>query len=438
MAKKGPKMRNLILLTALLATSAAAQQTGPSPLDNEASDPRVLGWMEGDPVPADKLVSFHDRSYWTFPRLRWSFSNMQQLTGTIPIKRSGPARALPYALRSDIDGIRFKPIGSDKEMSFRESLDANYTDGLVILHKGKVIYEYTFGAYDMGKAHVMASVTKSFVGLVAMMQIHEGKLDPTKTVAHYLPELATSGFGDATVQQVLDMTTALDYDENYVNPNQATLNYFIANSNSPFPANYTGPRSTKAALAAIAKKGAHGDVFTYRSPNTDALGWIVSRVGGKPLTTQLEERLWSKMGFERDAHIWGDGTGFPFWAGGMSMQLRDLARFAEMLRNNGRVGNVQVVPVEVIANIKKGADRGKFTGYPTLPGWSYHNQFWISHDDHGMYMGRGVHGQMFYVNPKAELVIARFASHPIARNGGIDPNSIPAWRAVAEYVLRKK
>jgi CubicO group peptidase (beta-lactamase class C family) len=435
----GSDMRRKLAIALGLCTlggAATAQQTAPFALDNKASDPRALGWMQGAPVPPDKTIRYSDGSYWTFPKLRWSFSNMQQIMPTLPIQRSGPVRSLPYALRGDIDGIRFKPIGSDKEMTFRESLDANYTDGLVIMHRGRIVYEHTFGAYDMSKAHAAASVTKSFVGLIATMQIHEGKIDPAKAVVHYLPELAGSGFADATVQQVLDMTTGLAYDENYVDPNEATRNYFVAGGFT-FPPDYQGPRSTYAALAAIGKKGGHGDQFTYRSPNTDVLGWIVVRIGGKPLNEQMQDRFWSKLGMERDAHIWVDSSGTPFAAGGLSLQLRDLARFAEMLRNDGRVGKVQVVPRTVIADIRGGADRGKFAGYPTLPGWSYRNQFWISHDDHGMYMGRGVHGQMFYVNPKAELVVARFGSHPIARNGMIDPTSLPAWRALAEHLMGK-
>jgi CubicO group peptidase (beta-lactamase class C family) len=428
--------RILLALTALsISVSATAQQA--PPLDNRASDPRVMGWMQGLPVPADKQILLQDLSYWTFPKQRWSFSNMQSIVPTLPIRRSGPTRAIPYALRSDIDAISFTPMGGTKPMTWRESLDANYTDGIVVLHRGKIVYEYTFGAYDMSKVHMIASVTKSFIGLTATMLIREGKLNPSAPVTRYLPEMAGSGFADATVQQVLDMTTALDYSENYTAPSAGTMMYFRAGG-LIHPPGYEGPKSTFAGLQAMGKKGDHGAGFTYRTPNSDLLGWIIARAAGKPLVQQLEERFWSKLGMESDANIWTDSTGAPFSGGGLSLHLRDLARFAEMLRNEGRVGKTVVVPADVIADIRKGADREKFKtgGYVTLPGWSYHNQFWISHDDHGVYMGRGIHGQMFYVNPKAELVIARFASHPIAGNMGIDPNSLPAWRALAEHMIK--
>jgi CubicO group peptidase (beta-lactamase class C family) len=430
------KIRSIFAALVALSASALAQQ--PAPLDNKASDPRVIGWMQGTPVPSDKVIRYQDGSYWTFPKLRWAFSNMQQVMPTQSIHRSGPTRAIPYALRKDIDAITFTPIGGAKTMTWRESLDANYTDGIVVMHRGKIIYEYVFGGYDMTKTHAAASVTKSFVGLIATILIHEGKIDPNAPVERYLPEMEGSGFAGATVQQVLDMTTALGYSENYISPGPEARMYF-AGSGWLHPAGYEGPKTNFDALRAMSKKGEHGAGFAYRSPHTDILGYIIERVEKKPFVQQMEERFWSKLGMERDANIWTDSVGSPFYAGGLSLQLRDLARFAEMLRNDGRVGKQQVVPSKVIDDIRKGADRAKFgNDYPTLPGWSYRNQFWISHDDHGMYMGRGVHGQAFYVNPKAELVVARFGSHPIARNGMIDPTSLPAYRTLAEHLIAGK
>ena len=72
-----------------------------------------------------------------------------------------------------------------------------------------------------------------------------------------------------------------------------------------------------------------------------------------------------------------------------------------------------------------------------LPGWSYHNFWWVSHDDHGAFTARGIHGQTIYVDPKAEMVIARFASHPLAGNVNLDPTSLPAYRAVADHLIRQ-
>jgi CubicO group peptidase (beta-lactamase class C family) len=126
------------------------------------------------------------------------------------------------------------------------------------------------------------------------------------------------------------------------------------------------------------------------------------------------------------------------WPGSsLNARLRDLARFGELLRRGGQVNGEQVVPSAVIDEIRRGASREAFVaaGYATLPGWSYHDFWWVSHDDHGVYMARGIHGQAIYIDPKAEMAIARFASHPQAGNVALDPTSLPAYRSIAEHLI---
>jgi CubicO group peptidase (beta-lactamase class C family) len=348
--------------------------------------------------------------------------------------------ALPRAERSDIDGVTFLPIGGSAPMTWAASLAANYTDGIVVLHKGRIVYERYFGALKPEGEHIAFSVTKSFVGTLATMLVVEGKIDPAKTVAFYLPELKDSGFGDATVRQVMDMTTGLDFSEKYGDPNSSFAGYVAAIGAGPRPAGYAGPNGDYAYLATVKKAGAHGEGFTYRTVNTDVLGWIVSRVGGKPFTEQLAERIWAPMGAEADGYFQVDPVGTPFAGGGFNMRLRDLARFGELMRLGGRMNGKQIIPEAAIADIVRGARKEDFAsaGYATLPGWSYRNQWWVSHNAHGAYTARGIHGQAIYVDPKAEMVIARFASHPMAGNVNFDPTSLPAYQALAEHLMRAK
>jgi CubicO group peptidase (beta-lactamase class C family) len=95
-------------------------------------------------------------------------------------------------------------------------------------------------------------------------------------------------------------------------------------------------------------------------------------------------------------------------------RLRDLARFGELMRLQGRWNGRQILPSAVIEEIRRGGSRELFpkAGYKLLPGWSYRNMSWVSHNAHGAFTARGSHGQAIYVDPTAEMVIARFASHP--------------------------
>jgi CubicO group peptidase (beta-lactamase class C family) len=324
-------------------------------------------------------------------------------------------------------------------MTWVQSLAANYTDGIVVLYKGRVVYERYFGALKPDGQHIAHSVTKSFVGTVAATLIAEGKLAPEARITQYVPELANSAFGDATVRQVLDMTTGLRYGEIYADPNSDVWNFARAASLVPRPPGYNGPATSYDYLKSMRKEGEHGQGFAYKSPNTEVLGWLIRRVTGQPLGQVLSERLWKPLGMESDGYMQVDGSGAPLAAGGLNLQLRDLARFCEMMRQGGRFDGKQVVPAAVVADIERGGSRDDFAkgGYGLLTGWSYRNQWWITHNDHGAYMARGVYGQACYVDPRAEMVIARFASYPLGANANLDPTSLPAYHALAAHLLAK-
>jgi len=322
-------------------------------------------------------------------------------------------------------------------MTWADSLIANYTDGIVILHRGRIVYERYLGALTGERPHICFSVTKSFFGTLAAMLVTEGKLDPAAPVARYLPELAASGYGDATVAQVLDMTTATDFVENYTGQSSSMGRYRYATGFAPRPDGYDGPASIFTFLPTIAKKGRHGEEFHYRTPNVDVVAWLIARVTGKSPAVVLSERIWSRLGAEDDGCLQVDADGMPLTGSSLNVRLRDLARFGELLRRGGQVNGEQVVPSAVVDEIRRGGSREAFVagGYATLPGWSYHDFWWVSHDDHGVYMARGIHGQSIYIDPKAEMVIARFASHPQAGNVNLDPTSLPAYRAIAEHLM---
>ena len=154
----------------------------------------------------------------------------------------------------------------------------------------------------------------------------------------------------------------------------------------------------------------------------------------------ISKHLWQPLATEQDAAISLDATGAAFGGGGMSATVRDLARFGEMMRLRGRFNGRQVLPQAVVDDIAAGGQRSHFAqaeGYrATLPGWSYRSMWWVTHNDHGAYMARGVHGQCIYIDPAAEMVIVRTGSHPVASGVGNDPITLPAFAGVAEALMR--
>ena len=436
-----PPIRRLALAAACLALAAGAHAAETTaPLSTAASDPAALQWMVGAPPPADKIIRFDDGSYFNFPQLRWSVSHFRQLMPTVAVARGLKAPVpLPRALRNDIDSLRFTPLGAKETMTWEQSLGANYTDGIVVLHRGRIVYERYLGVFKESGQHGAMSVTKSVMGTLGAALVAEGKLDPGKTVAEYVPELAKSAFGDATVRQVLDMTTGLKFSEDYADPKAEVWQHAAAGSPLPKPKDYTGPRSYFEYLQTVRHEGRHGEAFGYRTVNSDVLGWIIARVTGQNVNDYLSEHVWQKLGAEQDAYMTVDSTGTPFAGGGLNAGLRDLARFGEMLRNDGRYNGHQIIPRAAVEDIRRGGDKQLFAkgGYDLLKGGSYRDMWWVTHNDHGAYMARGVYGQRIYVDPKAEMVIVRFASTPTAANAANDPTTIPAFEALGKLLLAR-
>ncbi len=422
-----------------------APADSPPPSARE-SDPRTIGWMQGFPPSPDKLITQPDSVYFSFPKLRWSVCHLREFLPTERVSRGLDApRPLEYTpplefadLREAIDSLTFTPLNSHSPMTWEESLHANYTDGILVLHEGRVVYERYFGCLEEDGLHAAMSMTKSVTGLLAEILVAEGRLDDGAIVSDIIPEVADSAFATATVRQVMDMTTGVQYSEDYSDPNADIWRYAAAASPLPKPAGYEGPDGYWEYLQQVRPEGQHGNAFHYKTVNSDMLGWIVSRVAGRSITELVSERLWQPMGAEQDAYMTVDGKGVPFAGGGLSAGLRDLGRLGLLVLEEGVIEGRRLFPAEAVRRIRAGGDPSKFQGYPTLPGGSYTGQWWVLHNEHGAFAARGVHGQTIYIDPRARMVLVRFASFPRAQNGLIDPTSLPAYQALAEFLIERQ
>lgn len=426
-----------IILGGLMAAtfgSAIAQTALPDPA---STDPKSLGWMQGFPPAPDKVIKFSNGSNYQFPRTRWSFSHGRELGPTSNVWHGHlPASVLPQA-PANLDGISFT---DDKGVTatWADMLDLTYTDSVLVMHKGKVVYEKYFGISKPQLPHIAMSVTKSFVGTLAATMAVEGTLDPSAQVTTYLPELKGTAYGDATVRQVMDMTIGVQYSENYADPKAEIWDYARSGGLLPTAPTYDGPKTFYDFLMKLKKEGNHDEAFAYKTVNAEVLAWIIKRASGKSLSDLLSERIWQKLGVDNDAYFAVDSIGTEQGGGGLNLTLRDMARFGEMMRLDGKFNGQQILPKAAIDDIRKGGDKTKFAkaGYATIPGYSYRNMWWIGHNNHNTFEARGIHGQRIYIDPVAEMVIVKFSSHPIAANGASDPITYRAFQALANHLMK--
>ncbi len=408
-------------------------------LDGHASDPVAMGWMQGSPPPPERQVLFDSDRSLAFPQSRWTLSHMREMVATARVARGHQAvsglGALNTGVSDAIHTLQFKDMQGQTRL-WADTLHDTYTDSIVVLHKGQCVYERYLGAGQPDLPHACFSITKSYSATLAACLVHEGVLDESRRIPHYLPEMANTAYADATLRNVLDMQVGVAYSELYSDPKAQIWDHARAGGFRTRPHDYAGAKNFYEFLLTLQKEGEHNQAFAYKTVNTDLLCWIMKRVTGQGLAEMLSERIWSRIGCENDAYISVDSIGVPFGGGGLSATVRDMARFGELMRCGGAHQGQQLIPQAVVADINRGSDPAKFAkaGYTLIPGYSYRNMWWVTHNAHDAYEGRGIHGQRLYIAPKADLVVARFASHPIAASAANDPITVPGLLALGELL----
>jgi len=227
-----------------------------------------------------------------------------------------------------------------------------------------------------------------------------------------VPELAHCGYGDATLNQVLDMQTGVRFVEDYGLPHSDMTRIDIASGWRPPHPGEPVP-TIRDVILTLQKEWAHGEVFNYRSIETDVLAWILEREAGASLATLLSDRIWSRIGAERDGYFTVDRAGTALADGSFNATLRDFARFGLMMLEGGCVGDRQVVPKSWVDSCR-GGEAAKF--HPpynaTSPNGAYRRQWWVHDVERGDYMARGVFGQLIYIDPEADFLAVKLSTWP--------------------------
>ena len=397
----------------------------------------VLGLMQDFPPAPARRVTHENQLY--APYNRWSFQNELKLNRTADVWRGdGEVVQLVYDLQ-DLSDVTYQNMAGT-QFTFEDMIELSYTDGIIVLHKGKVIYERYLNGMQPHSLHAWASGSKSMTGTLAAMLAYQGLFELDSLVATYLPELSGSGFADATVRQVMDMTTSVGFPDDSMSPIAENLQYGIAMGWCEKPEGYTGAETVYEILPLMKKTGEHGQRFVYLTPNTDVLAWIIKRLTGQSLADLMQQYIWSKLGAQRDAYWIVESSTAETAGSGLVTTLKDMARFGQMMLQKGFYDGQQIVPVEVVEDIEKGADREAFARGPAASpgnrGYSYHNQWWITHNAFGAYQAIGYGGQILYIAPVADLVVAKFSSYPTPTPAGNEfYSAFAAFPALAKRLV---
>ena len=388
--------------------------------------------MSGFPPGQGSLVSL--ASWQDPPNVRWAFQHMRELMPTQAIP-ADPTQVRPL-VRSQETGVLDAELHRlDGSMATAgEVFDDTWTDALVVLRDGMVVEERYVGSMTPRTPHLLMSVTKSVVGCVAGILAEQGLLDPRASVTHYVEEVRGSGYDGATVRDLLDMRTGVVFRETYDQPDSEVR--VMERSMGWRPLSEGDPVGMYQYLTTLTSSQSHGGVFTYRSADTDMLGWVCERAAGTRMADLVSRLIWIPIGAEQDADITCDQLGSAVHDGGMSAVARDLARFGQMLLEDGRVGGHKVVPSGWLDDVwHPGAEvRQAFArtdNDEVLPGGWYRNQFWLVPNRHDTALVcLGIHGQMVYVDRTTHTVGVKLSSWPTAQNTSYLVDTLRAFGAI--------
>lgn len=394
------KIRSLLYSLALLGAGALA------------ADPAAPPLMQGFPPPPAAQVTA--ANWLDAPYHRWAFQHLESLLPTVTVDR-GAGEASPLRQgAADLSGFTFAdPWGRSRDLP--QFLTDQHVDALLIWHDGTLIAEHYRNGQTARTRHIMFSVTKSFTGLLAEMLIEDGRLDANRPVIDYVPELAGSAYGDASLRNVLDMEVGIDFTEVYDDPESEIARFAFAAGMRPPPPGYAGPRHLYGYLPTLKKRGEHGQDFHYVTANSEVLGWVLERATGTPFAALFESSLFQRVGPERDAFFIADPHGKAVSGGGLAITARDAMRLTAMLAEGGRWADTEVVPAAAVGRIAAGG-----TPRPSLWGnegggrdHSYRSQWYIHHPSRTL-SASGIHGQNLYVDPANRLAVVIQSSYPEA------------------------
>jgi len=373
--------------------------------------------MRGFPPPLEHRVRLDQ--VLTEPRLtRWYMQHVRELSRTAGVSsRHAHVVELPQE-PMDLDTIRVGRADGET-WTLTDMLRGTYVDGIIVLHRGRMVYERYFYGMRPHTAHLCMSVTKSLGSCVAANLVERGSMHVDDEVAAIVPELAGSAYAGATVRHLLDMSVGIRYEdeldkEEYEGARLCRLEGVQPSRSDDEPGSaYTFATQTQ-------RQGEHGKGFHYVSLNTLVLGWVMERATGMSVPDLIKAHVWSKLGTEHDAYIALDGAGSAQLEGGFCCSLRDLARFGQMLGQGGLLNGQQVVPALWLEDIRHNGDKTVFAaaaeewvGSRSWGGSSYRSCFWVCEfDDHIAFSAAGWLGQRVYVNREAGVVIAMFSCRP--------------------------
>ena len=358
--------------------------------------------MQGFPPSEPNRVSL--ANWRKAPYCHWAFHHVREIIPSADISND------------PTDVWELKPDTMDtSSLGLDNAMVSTDCDAIVVLHKDKLVHESYSNGMTSRDPHILMSVSKSMLGLVAGTLIERGELAENDLITKHLPEIENTAYAGATVRDLLDMRAGILFDEDYLATEGPIVDYRFAANWNPVPKDRVAADLRSFMSLLTETDGPHGGRFHYVSPNTDLLAWVFERASGMRYAELVSERLWKPLGAEAPGYITVDRIGGARAAGGKCLLARDLARVGMMMANGGQRDGKQVVPARWLEDIIQNGDSqawkdGDFYNEMGQRDIHYRSKWYVNREAEPLIFGVGIHGQFLFVDPAKKLSVAWLAS----------------------------
>ena len=273
-------------------------------------------------------------------------------------------------------------MGKVANVPFDQILEDNKTVAFLIIKNDTIQYEKYFKGYDEESIIPSFSMAKSVTSILIGCAIDDGLIKSVEEpITNYIPELKKSGFDKVTIKHLLQMTSALKFNESYFNP---------FGNNASF---YYG-RNLKREIKKLKLKGIPGQNFEYLSGNTQLLGLVLERaLKIKTVTQYFQEKIWTPLQMEYNGSWSLDKKN-----GGMektfccvNARARDFAKIGRLYLNKGNWNGKQIVSEKWVNESTKIDTTDGSANY-------YRYQWWLPSTT-GDFMAEGILGAIYLCKP---------------------------------------
>ena len=367
--------------------------------------------MKGSPPPIEYQVTLDN--WRKYPFNSWSFVNVRNLIPTSPIYNNPDKEVILQKQLIDIDDL----VIDHKNTSYKlkEIFKICDTDAFLVMHKGKIKFEFYDKFTRFNTPHIIFSVSKSLTSLLTGILVEKKVININNYISHILPETKGTAYEDATVRNVLDMTIASGFIEDYSGQAEMFKKYRSSTGWDLPETNSTQKvKGLHDFLCSMPKSNQkHGQKYHYCSPHSDLLGWIIERASGENYSKIMADLLFKKAGINHEANVTVDKWGASRAAGGISVSPYDLLLLSELVRNHGSNKNGQVIPAAWIEDFVNNKNNNSYLNQDNLerfPNGNYRSKWYQTGFKDNEYCAIGIHGQNIWINPQKEITIVRMSS----------------------------